>query len=146
MFQRIHNIFIIILTSLCFYSVGQDGNWSVEDSVLTLSPPAKKDFWRKTFYEPMLVKDDGSCLFSTLPDNECFTVETSFILNPKRQFDQAGICIRLDHEHWLKTGIEVVDEKPRLSCVVTNGYSDWSTQPWPESRLRIRVTIKVSHL
>jgi len=59
------------------------------------------------------------------------------------QFDQAGICIRLDSEHWLKTGIEVVDEKPRLSCVVTNGYSDWSTQSWPESRLRIRVTIKV---
>eukprot|EP01052_Picozoa_sp_SAG31_P026794 SAG31_NODE_2455_length_5664_cov_1.921294_4_plen_46_part_00 len=31
-------------------------------------------------------------------------VETSFKLNPKKQFDQAGICIRLDHEHWIKTG------------------------------------------
>lgn len=42
----------------------------------------------------------------------------------------------------MKTGIEVVDEKPRLSCVVTNGYSDWSTQAWPESKVRIRVIIK----
>ena len=39
----------------------------------------------------------------------------------------------------MKTGIEVVDGQPRLSCVVCNGYSDWSTQPWPEPTLRIKV-------
>lgn len=121
---------------------GHGGSWSLQEDKLVLSPPAKKDFWRKTYYKPVLIKDDGPCLFATLPSNECFTVETSFVLDPKRQFDQAGICIRLDHQHWLKTGIEVVDGKPRLSCVVTNGYSDWSTQNWSESKLRIRVTIK----
>jgi len=88
------------------------------------------------------VKDDGPCLFATLPSNECFTIETSFVLTPRRQFDQAGICVRLDHEHWLKTGIEVVDGVPRMSCVVTNGYSDWSTQQWSASSATIRVTIK----
>lgn len=31
-------------------------------------------------------------------------VETSFTLDPKKQFDQAGIVIRIDSEHWIKTG------------------------------------------
>ena len=40
------------------------------------------------------------------------------------QFHQAGILIRLNHEHWIKTRIEVVDGIPRLSCVIMNGFSD----------------------
>jgi regulation of enolase protein 1 (concanavalin A-like superfamily) len=119
---------------------------------LTIYPPAKKDFWRKTYYKPMLVKDDGPFLFYALPmtrsnkadavennsssssgeEEYCYyTIETSFRLTAVCQFDQAGLMIRLDARHWLKTGIEVVDGKARLSCVVTNIYSDWSTQPWP---------------
>ena len=106
-------------------------------SSLHIAPPAKKDFWRKTYYEPLLVKDDGSFLYTTLSmDSLPATIETSFtITNPKNQFDQAGILIRIDKEHWIKTGIEVVDNIPRLSCVVTNGFSDWSTQSWPSSSL-----------
>jgi len=38
--------------------------------------------------------------------------------------------------------MQVVDDVPRLSCVVTNGYSDWSTQPWPSPRLRLRVHVR----
>ena len=51
------------------------------------------------------------------------------------QFDQAGIYIRLNSNHWLKTGIEVVDKHARLSCVVTNTYSDQSTQSWNSQRI-----------
>lgn len=111
---------------------GRDGAWSVDDSTksLTITPPAKKDYWRKTYYEPILVKDDGPFLYSVLPSNQHYTIETAFDLTAVQQFDQAGIMIRLGPEHWLKTGIEVVDQQPRLSCVVTNGYSDWSTQSW----------------
>ena len=119
---------------------GRGGDWKVDDKdQLVITPPAKKDFWRKTYYTPVLCKDDGSCLFATIPADETVMLETSFTLSPKKQFDQAGLCIRLDNEHWVKTGIEVVDAVPRLSCVVCNGYSDWSTQPWPEPALRIRV-------
>jgi regulation of enolase protein 1 (concanavalin A-like superfamily) len=117
---------------------GRGGSWGLrsvreEDGVtifLKLHPPAKKDFWRKTFYDPVLVKDDGPFLFYELDASQRYTVEASFVLTARSQFDQAGIMIRLDHEHWIKAGIEVVDYVPRLSCVVTNAYSDWSTQPW----------------
>lgn len=124
---------------------GFGGKWRVETNndtkgdssscVLELYPPTKKDFWRRTFYEPLLVKDDGPFLYTELScnNNDRYTITTTFRLFAQNQFDQAGIVVRLDHEHWIKTGIEVVDGKARLSCVVTNVYSDWSTQPWASS-------------
>lgn len=120
--------------------------WKIENKKLLFAPPGKKDFWRKTYYEPLLVKDDAPFLYSTVPESSLpVTIETTFSLTPKSQFDQAGIIIRLDKEHWIKTGIEVVDKQPRLSCVVTNGFSDWSTQPWPIPATRIRVHILPRH-
>ncbi|ACI65406.1 predicted protein [Phaeodactylum tricornutum CCAP 1055/1] len=114
---------------------GQGGKWYVDKdcSNLTIMAPAKKDFWRKTYYEPILVKDDGPFLYHELDASQHYTVETTFHLTAARQFDQAGLCVRITPEHWIKTGIEVVDGVPRLSCVVTNIYSDWSTQPWSAS-------------
>jgi hypothetical protein len=74
-----------------------------------------------------------------------FVIETSFLLTPLNQFDQAGLIVHCNSECWVKTGLEYVDGKARLSCVVTNhGYSDWSTQPWPTFELRIRV-YKLKH-
>ena len=58
------------------------------------------------------------------------------------QFDQAGLVVYFDEDHWLKAGIEVVDGIPRLSCVVTNKFSDWSTQQWSSANVRLRVTQK----
>ena len=113
---------------------GLNGSWNVSAlGHLTIVPPAKKDFWRKTYYDPPFIKDDGSVLHVKLPQSlSVYTVETEFLLKATRQFDQAGIMVRMDHQHWLKTGIEVVDGRPRLSCVVTNSFSDWSTQNWPD--------------
>ena len=118
---------------------GRDGKWHVEpiSSSLVLFPAAKKDYWRLTYYEPLLVKDDGCLLYATLLRTEYYTIETCFMLYAVCQFDQAGLMIRLDREHWIKTGIEVVDHTARLSCVVTNVYSDWSTQPWPSEKTTI---------
>lgn len=111
-------------------------------SKLELAPPAKRDFWRKTYYQPLLIKDDGPFLYRNISDSELpVTIETSFTISAKSQFDQAGIMIRLDYEHWLKTGIEVVDGIPRLSCVVTNGFSDWSTQKVTKAEMNIRVHV-----
>jgi regulation of enolase protein 1 (concanavalin A-like superfamily) len=122
------------------------GWWKIENNKLLFAPPEKRDFWRKTYYEPLMVKDDASFLYSIVPQSSLpVTIETSFSMTVNSQFDQAGIVIRLDKEHWIKTGIEVVDEQPRLSCVVTNGFSDWSTQPWTVPALKLRVHILPQH-
>ena len=40
---------------------------------------------------------------------------------------------------WVLQGLEYVDDGYRLSCVVTNNYSDWSTQQYPSGHLSIRI-------
>ena len=120
------------------------GSWKIfeDDQKLSLRPDSKKDFWQKTYYKPLLIKDDGPCYLRKVPAGMELTMEVFFTITPFRQFDQAGLMVRFDETHWLKTGIEVVDGIPRLSCVVTNGHSDWSTQKWEELSCRLRVTQK----
>lgn len=33
---------------------------------------------------------------------------------------QGGLFLRINSEYWVKAGIELCDQIPRLSCVVTN--------------------------
>jgi len=118
---------------------GSCGGFSVTGPTMTLRAPAKKDFWRRTYYAPTLLKDDGPALLLAIgPEQEC-TVCVDFELTPKAQFDQAGLLVYLDPTHWLKCGIEFCDGVPRLSCVVTNVFSDWSTQPWKSTGARLRL-------
>ncbi|XP_066266244.1 uncharacterized protein [Branchiostoma lanceolatum] len=105
---------------------------------IRVTPKEKSDFWRKTYYVPELIADNGHLLYTPVTDPDC-VMETMFEVSAVNQFDQAGLMVRYDHEHWLKTGLEYVDGHFRLSCVVTNVYSDWSTQDWPSGRLSIRV-------
>jgi regulation of enolase protein 1 (concanavalin A-like superfamily) len=121
---------------------GRGGSWAMKGDELVVAPDAKKDYWRRTFYEPSLIKDDGPCLVTSFEEADIATVETAFTLDAKSQFDQAGLFVRIDSSHWIKTGIEVVDGTARLSVVVTNVYSDWSTSEWElgtRTSLRLRV-------
>lgn len=127
-----------------FELVRSHGNGS-RTGGLHISPAAKKDFWQRTFYTPLLVKADGPALLRKIPDglNE-WRAEVRFSLeNATNQFDQAGLMIYVDEQRWLKAGVEVVDGVPRMSCVVTNVYSDWSVQPWHTT---YDVAIRVSHV
>lgn len=109
------------------------------DAGFVLVMDEKRDFWRETYYKPSFVKDDGHFVYKTFPCNENIMVETEFDLFATNQFDQAGIMVRIDEEHWIKTGIEYVDKVHKLSCVVTKKYSDWSTQNHINSSLAIRL-------
>ena len=106
---------------------------------LVLVPRPNKDYWQRTFYKPLLQKDDAPRFTAPVSADAEATLEVSFSLEHKAQFDQAGAFIHVDETHFVKAGIEVVDDIPRLSVVVTNGYSDWSTQPWPVADLRVRI-------
>jgi regulation of enolase protein 1 (concanavalin A-like superfamily) len=122
------------------------GSAVIKDSELEVVPVAGRDYWARTFYKPLLVKDDAQMFVTNVARGFEVTISTSFTLRPRAQFDQAGIMIRVSSNVWVKAGIEYSDGKPRLSCVVTNeGFSDWSTQVWPhiingETSIKIRLS------
>ena len=105
-------------------------------------PTGKTDFWRKTYYNPPVDRSDGHALLCEVPAGlSQWSAQTEFTLKPINKYDQAGIMVFVDNCHWLKAGIENVNGQPKMSCVVTNGCSDWSTQPWSSAE---HVWIRVS--
>ena len=60
------------------------------------------------------------------------------------QYDQAGLMIRISSDCWLKTSVEYEPHTPNmLGAVVTNnGYSDWSTQEFPDDQNELLLRIK----
>lgn len=99
------------------------------------------DAWRHTGYG--FVHDDEHALLEDWDRGQA--VEVSFIASFEAQFDQAGLMIRVDAEHWVKAGVEFADGAPQLGAVVTAGKSDWSVAPVPEWAGR-EVTIRASRL
>ena len=113
---------------------------STEFTDYTFYPDSKSDFWKRTYYDPVLIHDNGHFLYKSFASIENFQIESHCFIFDKNQFDQGGLMIRLDTDNWIKFGIEVVDKKPKLSVVVTrDGYSDWSTQDWIDNEFQIRL-------
>ena len=96
--------------------------WSVKGNTLTMDVPAQCDYWRISHYG--FTVDDGPFYYTTVGGE--FETKVKISGDYKVRFDQAGLMIRIDHENWLKAGIEYVDGKYNLSAVVTHHTSDWS--------------------
>ncbi len=88
----------------------------------------ESDFWRNTSYG--FVHDSGHAYLVDFPDKSA--MEVSFLLDYTGQFDQAGIIVYGDSEHWVKAGVETADGAPQVGAVVTAINSDWSLAPVPE--------------
>ena len=96
--------------------------WTVKDGNLKMNVTPKSDYWRKTHYG--FTVDDGPFYFTTRGGE--FEVLVKISGSYKTRFDQMGLMLRIDEEHWIKTGIEYVDGVYNFSTVVTNVYSNWS--------------------
>ncbi len=96
------------------------------------------DAWRHTSYG--FVHDSAHGLLSPLAVGRAVevTLQTDFT----GQFDQAGVLVRADAEHWLKAGLEFADGVLNLGAVLTLGRSDWSVAPvdWNGRRVTVRVS------
>lgn len=102
----------------------------------------KCDFWRRTFYTPVIDVVNGNKLTARV-SAASFTMQTYFSYEPINLFDQGyffsqfslikennfrqwfcrftgGLVIYVSDDFWMKTGLEYVDGQSRLSCVVTN--------------------------
>ena len=108
------------LTSMQWFN--EPENYSIRNGVLEMQVPAQTDFWRIAHYG--FTVDDGPFLYAVYGGE--FEAKIKVSGEYETRFDQAGMMIRLDHENYVKFGIEFVDGKFNISAVVTHHTSDWS--------------------
>lgn len=97
-------------------------SWSISGNQLTMEVTPKTDYWRISHYG--FTVDDAPFYYAEYGGE--FETVLKISGNYKARFDQAGMMIRLDHENYIKAGIEYVDGKYNVSVVVTHKTSDWS--------------------
>lgn len=97
-------------------------SWAINDKTLTMDVTPQSDYWRISHYG--FTVDDAPFLYTTRGGE--FEVKVKISGEYKVRFDQAGLMLRIDKENYIKAGIEYVDGKYNLSCVVTHHTSDWS--------------------
>jgi regulation of enolase protein 1 (concanavalin A-like superfamily) len=107
---------------------------------LVIQPDAHTDFWQKTHYN--FVPDNGHFLYTEVQGDFVICSKVRFF--PRHQYDQAGLMVRISPTCWLKTSVEHEPEgASRLGVVVTNnGYSDWSTQEYPDDQNEITLRVR----
>lgn len=98
----------------------------LQGDVLDVVTDEGTDFWRETHYG--FTRDSGHFLGIAAP--AAFTCQVRVRARFEQLYDQAGIMIRVDEQHWVKAGIELSDGRAMLSSVLTNATSDWATGPY----------------
>lgn len=96
--------------------------WEISSGTLTMDVTPHSDYWRISHYG--FTVDDAPFYYAEYGGE--FEAKVKISGDYKVRFDQAGMMIRLDHENYIKTGIEFVDGRYNLSTVVTHHTSDWS--------------------
>jgi len=96
--------------------------WEIKDNALTMFVTPQSDYWRISHYG--FTVDDAPFYYTTYGGE--FEVKVKITGDYKVRFDQMGLMLRIDHENYIKAGVEFVDGKYNLSTVVTHKTSDWS--------------------
>ena len=106
----------------CMQWFNEPEAWSIKNNKLSMQVTPQSDYWRISHYG--FTVDDAPFLYTTRGGE--FEVKVKISGDYKVRFDQAGLMLRADKENYIKAGIEFVDGKYNISCVVTHHTSDWS--------------------
>ncbi|MFA4085512.1 MAG: DUF1349 domain-containing protein [Paramuribaculum intestinale] len=100
----------------------EPSQWHISGNDLTMAVTPGSDYWRISHYG--FTVDDAPFYYAEYGGE--FEAKVKVTGDYKVRFDQAGLMLRIDHENYIKAGIEYVDGKYNLSTVVTHRTSDWS--------------------
>ncbi len=115
-----HMIFSQSLEKMNWFN--EPDNWQISEGNLTMDVTPNSDYWRISHYG--FTVDDAPFYYATYGGE--FEAKVKITGDYKQRFDQAGLMLRINHENYIKAGIEFVDGKYNLSAVVTHKTSDWS--------------------
>ncbi|WKZ91931.1 DUF1349 domain-containing protein [Chimaeribacter arupi] len=110
-----------------FSWINEPQQWHYQNDKLTVVTDDHTDFWRKTWYG--FERFSGHIYATDAADD--FTFQVKVCANFNTLYDQAGIMLMADDQHWLKAGIEYNDGAPAIGSVLTLGHSDWATGIFP---------------
>lgn len=98
---------------------------SITDEEIVIHTSPDTDFWRGTYYGLEYDNAPGLVLAS---DERFWTIKAKVAFDSKVHFDQCGLFIYQDENHWMKSGIEYQSNgyQQLFSVVTNNGFSDWS--------------------
>jgi regulation of enolase protein 1 (concanavalin A-like superfamily) len=96
--------------------------WEIKNNSLSMFVTPQSDYWRISHYG--FTVDDAPFYYTTYGGE--FETKVKITGSYKARFDQMGLMLRTDKEHYIKAGVEFVDGKYNLSTVVTHNKSDWS--------------------
>ncbi|AZA83307.1 DUF1349 domain-containing protein [Chryseobacterium lactis] len=96
--------------------------WEVKNNSLSMFVTPQSDYWRVSHYG--FTVDDAPFYYTTYGGE--FEAKVKITGSYKARFDQMGLMLRTDKDHYIKAGVEFVDGKYNLSTVVTHQKSDWS--------------------
>jgi hypothetical protein len=99
----------------------EPSQWSDDDGQIFIRADASTDFWRMTGYG--YVRDNAHIYGEAIATD--FDLSVRVEAEYADQYDQAGVAIRVDESHWIKTGVELYEGKLRFSTVITTNYSNW---------------------
>ena len=102
--------------------LNEPASWQVSEDKLEMFVTPQSDYWRETHYG--FTVDDGPFYYTTRGGE--FEANLKITGEYTTRFDQMGMMLRVDEEHWIKMGIEYVDGKYNFSTVVTDTKSSWS--------------------
>lgn len=108
------------LEKMQWFNEPQD--WKIKSNKLEMQTTAQTDYWRISHYG--FTVDDAPFYYATYGGE--FEAKVKISGDYQARFDQAGLMLRIDHENYIKAGIEYVDGKYNISTVVTHKTSDWS--------------------
>lgn len=111
-----------------------------DEAQLRVTTDANTDFWLTTSYG--FIRDSGH-FFGTHVDG-AFTAQLHVAAQYSALYDQAGMMVRIDAQHWIKCGVEFSDGQLLLSTVLTLDKSDWavSLAPAMPDGFWLRVTVE----
>jgi regulation of enolase protein 1 (concanavalin A-like superfamily) len=96
--------------------------WGLHPAGLTVVTDQGTDFWRETHYG---FTHHSGHVFARDTDG-AFTATVRVRSRFEALYDQAGLMVLVDHENWVKAGIELSDGEALLGSVLTLGRSDWA--------------------
>ncbi len=91
--------------------LNEPARWTAEADSLQFVTGNATDFWRETHYG--FTRDSGH--FLGFPAGDAFTAELRVRADFQALYDQAGIMVRVDAQHWVKAGIEFSDGRAMLA-------------------------------